>query len=186
MVPAGARCRGDGGGPRRGGRRFVLGQRRMGLTGADDSAQPARCPPVRAALDAQYIRPAAYPAARRFRVGAVPGHLRAPLQPRIRPTGGDGESTAERRNVWRPSTSSIGNGVDAPVTDSAIVALFENDARADELRAEIDMLERAGLRRCILADSPAGSSMTRCRWPPRMPRWHWPSNSSVMSIPAGS
>lgn len=39
----------------------------------------------------------------------------------------------------------IGNGVDAPVTDSAIVALFENDARADELGAEIDMLERAGL-----------------------------------------
>lgn len=39
----------------------------------------------------------------------------------------------------------IANGVDAPVTDSAIVALFENNARADELRAEIGMLERAGL-----------------------------------------
>lgn len=39
----------------------------------------------------------------------------------------------------------VANGVDAPVTDSPIVALFENDALADELRAEIDMLERAGL-----------------------------------------
>ena len=38
-----------------------------------------------------------------------------------------------------------GNGVDAPVTDSAIIALFENDAGADELRAEIGVLERAGL-----------------------------------------
>lgn len=38
-----------------------------------------------------------------------------------------------------------GNGVNVPVTDSAIVALFENDAQADELRAEIGALERAGL-----------------------------------------
>jgi len=39
----------------------------------------------------------------------------------------------------------IGNGVDAPVTDAAITALFENEAQAAELRAEIDVLERAGL-----------------------------------------
>lgn len=39
----------------------------------------------------------------------------------------------------------VANGVDAPVTDSAITALFENEAQARELRAEIDVLERAGL-----------------------------------------
>ncbi|MGK2865057.1 MAG: NAD(P)/FAD-dependent oxidoreductase [Mycobacterium sp.] len=39
----------------------------------------------------------------------------------------------------------IANGVDAPVTDSAIIALFENDERADVLRGEIGALERAGL-----------------------------------------
>lgn len=39
----------------------------------------------------------------------------------------------------------IANGVDAPVTDCDIVAMFDNDAQADELRTEIEMLERAGL-----------------------------------------
>ena len=39
----------------------------------------------------------------------------------------------------------VANGVDAPVTDSDIVALFGSDAHADELRAEIEILERGGL-----------------------------------------
>lgn len=38
-----------------------------------------------------------------------------------------------------------GNGVDVPVTESAITALFETAAQADELRAEIAALQRAGL-----------------------------------------
>ncbi|WP_304116043.1 FAD-binding oxidoreductase [Mycolicibacterium bacteremicum] len=38
-----------------------------------------------------------------------------------------------------------GNGVDVPVTESAITALFETAAQAEELRAEITALQRAGL-----------------------------------------
>ncbi|MGW0160451.1 NAD(P)/FAD-dependent oxidoreductase [Mycobacterium sp. NPDC003323] len=38
-----------------------------------------------------------------------------------------------------------GNGVDAPVTESAVTALFETDAQASELRTELAALQRAGL-----------------------------------------
>src|SRR5215208_2806145 len=131
MVPAGARGRCIRGGPHRRGRRRVVGQRRLDLTGVNSSAELAGRVALRAARAARSGRATAHPDGRRLRARGLPDAVRRQLSPFV-------VEAIEAFDVL------VANGVDAPVTDAPITALFRSTEAAERMVRELRALENAG------------------------------------------
>ena len=59
----------------------------------------------------------------------------------------------------------VANGVDAPVTDAPITALFRSTTRRPSaMRAELRALENAGQTLSVTADWPVRRCANKCRW----------------------